>query len=106
MRITLFTVLLLASFSHASAQTYRDSILEHRRHYKEEFINEERSPLKGEDTAYLKFFIPDERFRVVARLRLTPEATEFEMPTHSGKTKLYRQYGVLTFKVKNQTCSL
>jgi uncharacterized protein (DUF1684 family) len=39
-------------------------------------------------------------------MRLTPEAKQFEMPTHSGKTKLYRQYGLLTFKVKNKACSL
>lgn len=89
-----------------NAQTYSDSIVAHRQHYKEEFITEERSPLKGEDTSYLRFYKPDAKYRVAATLTLTPEAKEFDMPTYSGKKKLYRQYGLLSFKINNKACSL
>ncbi|WP_276134668.1 DUF1684 domain-containing protein [Polluticoccus soli] len=106
MRSIFFAALLMACFFDSKAQTYRDSIILHRQHYKEEFVTEERSPLKGNDTAYLRFFAPDERFKVNAELTLTPDAKEFDMPTHSGKKKLYRQYGLLTFRLKNKTCSL
>lgn len=87
------------------AQSYNDSILLHRQHYKEEFIAEERSPLKGNDTAYLRFYAPDEKYRVKAKFEPTPESKVFDMPTHSGKTKPFRQYGILTFKLngKKQT---
>jgi|ERR1044071_192869 uncharacterized protein (DUF1684 family) len=106
MRIFLTAGLVMVGFFTASAQGYRDSIAFHRQHYKEEFITEERSPLKGNDTAFLRFFEPDKRFKVEATLKATPEAKDFEMPTYSGKKKLYRQYGLLIFRLKNKTCSL
>lgn len=88
------------------AQTYTDSLLLHRQHYKEEFLTEERSPLKAADTSYLRFYEPDIRYRVPATLALTQHAKPFDMPTHSGKTKIYRQYGVLNFVITGQPCSL
>jgi uncharacterized protein (DUF1684 family) len=48
---------------------------------------------------YLRFFWPKERYRVVAKFKATPEATPFQMPTHSGKAKTYRKYGVLSFRL-------
>ena len=90
----------------ANAQTYKDSILRHRQHYKEEFISEERSPLKENDTSYLRFFKPDSKYRVLATFMPTPESKEFDMPTYSGKKKMYKQYGILTFRVNNKKCSL
>ena len=88
------------------AQSYSDSIAKHRQQYKHEFITEERSPLKGNDTAWLRFFAPDKNFRVVAAVTLTPESKAFEMPTHSGKTKTFKQYGLLTFKLHDTTLTL
>ena len=90
----------------ANAQTYTDSILRHRQHYKEEFISEEHSPLKGNDTSYLRFFRPDSKYRVLATFTLTPESMTLDMPTYSGKKKVYKQYGILTFKIDNRKCSL
>jgi uncharacterized protein (DUF1684 family) len=103
---SIFTALLFCGCLPAGAQTYRDSIINHRQRYKEEFITEERSPLKGNDTAFLRFFEVDNGYRVTAHLTPTPDAKNFDMPTHSGKKKLYRQYGLLTFRLKNKSCSL
>lgn len=96
---------LAAGFS-VHAQTYKDSILQLRQHYKEEFITEERSPLKAEDTAYLRFYAPDKKFCVVASFATTPDAKAFNMPTHSGKTKLFQQYGLATFSINGKKCTL
>lgn len=102
------TVLLMALCAQAGAQTksYSDSINDYRQHYKQEFLTDERSPLTAADTGHLRFFTPDRRYRVLAKLTLTPDATPFDMPTASGKTKLYRQYGLLTFNINDTAVSL
>ncbi len=95
----------LLQFS-AAGQTYTDSIAIHRQHYKQEFITEERSPLKGNDTSYLRFFAADAQYRVMATFRATPDAKPFDLPTYSGKVKQFRQYGVLEFRIHDTSLSL
>lgn len=97
---------LLLNPSTVLSQSYNDSILAHRRHYKEEFITEERSPLKGNDTSYLRFYRADISYRVNAEFKATPETEIFDMPTHSGKTKKFKQYGIATFTLHNKKQSL
>lgn len=87
-------------------QSYQEEIQGYRQHYKQEFITDEHSPLKADDTAYLRFFTPDEHYKVVASLTETPDAKAFDMPTHSGKTKKFRQYGVLHFKINDTAVQL
>lgn len=91
-------LLLISTWCHAQ-QTYSDSLLKHRAHYKQEFITSEHSPLKKDDTALLRFYAPNEQYRVTARLKKTPKAKPFQMPTHSGETRKYRQYGTLEFTI-------
>lgn len=88
------------------AQTYNDSIQQHRAAYKMEFITDDHSPLKAADTAYLRFFKPDESYRVAATLELTPDEAPFELPTYSGVTKTYRKYGILHFKIHDTAVEL
>ncbi len=88
------------------AQSFSDSIAQFRRHYKEEFITEERSPLKAADTGYLEFFKADKHYRVTATFIATPDAQSFDMPTHSGKTKKFRQYGWIKFKLNKKALTL
>jgi len=85
------------------AQTYNDSIQQHRRHYKEDFISDARSPVKGNDTAYLRFYKPDVSYRVIATLKPTEGAKTFMIPTHSGKLKPYKEYGILSFKLHGKS---
>jgi uncharacterized protein len=100
--LPLLIVLLSAKAVSCYAQSYSDSIQLHRQHYKEEFITEERSPLKGNDTTYLRFFAPNEKYRVTATFKDTPESKVFDMPTHSGKTKPFKLYGIISFTVKGK----
>lgn len=99
-------LLLPAASTHAQDKTYAVQVAEHRQHYKQEFIEDKRSPLKAEDTANLRFFSPDERYKVKAKVILTPDAEPFDMPTVSGKSKKYRQYGWLTFKINDTAVRL
>lgn len=104
--LPLLITLLLTKAACIYAQSYTESILQYRQHYKEEFITEERSPLKAADTGYLKFFAPDETYRVKAGFKITPGTEVFDMPTHSGKTKKFRQYGIATFTLHGTACTL
>ncbi len=100
MKYIISTALLLSTCYGAQAQhSYEERIVAHRQQYKEAFITEPRSPLKGGDTAYLRFYNANSLYRVVATITETPEAKPFDMPTYSGKTKQFRQYGVLTFAI-------
>lgn len=106
-RTTLYHLLILPAFTACGQpKTYTQHILEHRQHYKQEFLEDERSPLRASDTGYLRFYPPNERYKVKAKLTLTPDAPVFDMPTVSGKTKKYRQYGWLTFKINDTAVKL
>lgn len=83
----------------ASAQSYEDSILQWQRHYKIEFLQDSRSPVKSGDTGFIRFFPVQEHWRVLALVSYTPEANAFDMATHSGKTKKFRQWAALKFLV-------
>lgn len=93
----LFTILLVLFITDATAQSYTDSILKWRRHYKEEFTTDPHSPLTASDTVRLRFFAPDKKYCVNAHFIYTPDSPAFDMMTHSGKTKKYRQYGWIKF---------
>jgi len=56
----------------AYGQSYKEIINKHRQHYKQEFLTEERSPLTAADTGYLRFYAPDAKYRVKAKITLTP----------------------------------
>jgi uncharacterized protein (DUF1684 family) len=80
-----------------AAQPYKDSIVEWQHHYKKEFLEDARSPVKAEDTAFIRFFPISKKWCVLATVRMTPEAKPFDMSTHSGKTKKFRQWAELRF---------
>lgn len=96
MKKIFFAFALFAAFC-ANGQSYRDSILLWQRHYKEEFLTDARSPLKASDTGFLRFAPINKKWRVIATVKQTPEALPFDMATHSGKTKRFRQWAVLEF---------
>lgn len=81
------------------AQTYSNKINQYRQAYKKEFITDKNSPLKGADTGYFRFFAADKNYIITADFAATPDAKAFEIATHSGKTKPYRRYGILRFKI-------
>ena len=103
-----YPFLLLASLlpCYAQAQSYTDSIAGYRQHYKEEFITDSHSPLKAADTGYLRFYTPDPNYRLNADLTITGNTLPFQMLTHSGKKKNYRQYGIIIFYLHDTLCTL
>ena len=106
MKKWLMAAVLCSCITDVFGQTYEDSIYKYRQAYRQEFIDEERSPLKGEDTSFLRFYEPDAKYRVVADVKLTPESETFDIPTHSGKKKSYRKYADLSFKIDSKAYKL
>lgn len=90
----------------AGAQTYRDSIAAYRKQYVKELLEDARSPIKKADTRYMHFFDADATYRVWADVQLTPGSKPFLINTHSTKQKPFKEYAVLTFKVKDTTLTL
>lgn len=68
-----------------------------REEFKQEFLHDERSPLNAEDLDDLDFFKPDPQAVIKAKFVLTPDSQPFELPTYSGITRTYRQYGINYF---------
>ncbi|MBK6619784.1 MAG: DUF1684 domain-containing protein [Saprospirales bacterium] len=108
MRIALLLFLLALSFPLAGQadSSYLSGISQHRHQYARDLITGERAPLTASDTAYLDFYPPDPRYKVLADFIPTPEAEPFDMPTSSGKTKTFVQHGWLQFALGEDTLRL
>lgn len=98
-------ILFLATYIVA-CYPLRENVTEHRIHYKQDFLTDERSPLKEEDLPYLDFYPAESAGRIKAKFALTPGEKPFELPTYSGITRAYRKYGVASFKYKGQNARL
>ena len=70
-----------------------------------EFRDKKESPLKEEDFAGftgLNYYPEDKSFIVKAKFTRTADEKYFQMPTSSGKMKMFVKYGILKFKVARQ----
>ncbi|GAB4491952.1 MAG: DUF1684 domain-containing protein [Saprospiraceae bacterium] len=101
-----FILLSQAVFAQTADSTYGAEIARHRQTYKEHFLTETRSPLTEADTAFLDFYSPDISWRVTAKFERTPDSQPFDMPTYSGRSARYQQYGILTFEKNGKKHSL
>lgn len=75
----------------------------------EEYAHKNETPLRGENYLNFKghpFFPINTKYRVNAKLTLTPNAAPFEIPTSSGKTKTYRAYGIAHFQLDGKPYEL
>lgn len=102
----IYIMLFLPLAAQQSGEDYNQEIAAHRVQYKKDFLAEPRAPIKAQDTAFLDFYPADPRWRVNAKVVLSPEAEPFELPTYSGKTKLHRQYATLEFQLGKDLYSL
>ena len=87
-----------------SKRAFKKEIKKHRKHYKQEFLEEARSPFynKKKEMKHMKFFKPNPNYRFEATFALTPNAKPFEMTTYSGITKPYVKYGIATIQVNGK----
>ena len=68
-----------------------------------------KSPLKKKDLKKFKgldFFLVDSAFLVTAKLIKTANAPTFKMATTTNRKPLYKEYGILKFKIKDKDLQL
>jgi uncharacterized protein len=100
-------VLLLFIIVSAYSQNYNSEILSYRTTKQMNFLKDERSPLKKEsDLKYLNYFEPDSSYSVNCTFEFTPNAMPFNLPTYSGGTRLYIEYGTATCPIKSDIITL
>lgn len=88
------------------AQDFKAEIEKHRSAYKAEFLKNSSSPLKEEDFEYLRFYEPNEKFKVMCEFVATKRGKPFEVPTSSGQTATYTKFGELRFEMDGKSYKL
>lgn len=97
-------ILLLTVFlsTNLFAQSYKEKIEQHREEYKAEFLKSSSSPLKQKDLAGLRFYEPNEKYKLECTFTATKGGKPFEVPTTSGQTQTYTRFGELSFQIDGQ----
>lgn len=103
--IFLLPVFMLAGQT-AGEPSFAEEINQHRKAYMDDFLTNDRSPVGKDDLDKLRFYAPDESYRVQCTFTRTPDEKPFELPTYSGITRPYVKYGVLNFELKGQPFQL
>lgn len=105
-KITLILILISA---FAFSQTEKKQISEIKKFQKElndGYTNKKETPLRGDNyTQFRKhpFFPIDLKYRTKAQFTKTENAVAFEIPTSSGNTQPYREFGKTTFTIDGST---
>lgn len=81
---------------HLTSRYYK-SIEAHREKYLNDFLKDEKSPVKKEDIAFIQFFEIDEKYRFEATFTKVEGEKPFDLATTAGKMKQYIKYGELSF---------
>jgi uncharacterized protein (DUF1684 family) len=74
-----------------------------------EYSNPKETPLRGENFTNFKghrFFPFDLKYRIKAKFSKTENSNPFDLPTSSGKTKSYKEYGKATFELDGKSYTL
>jgi uncharacterized protein (DUF1684 family) len=97
----------------AWGQVSKKEIIRDNKEYREamhkEFLDTAQTPLTAEGLADFKkldFYPIRTKYRVVAKLTLTPDEVPFDMPRSKGNTGSYRKYGVAAFTIGKTECKL
>lgn len=74
-----------------------------------EYLNPKETPLRGDNFKNFKqhpFFPINLKYRITAKFQKTENAEPFDLPTSSGKTKPYREFGKATFQLDGKSYTL
>ena len=94
-------VLIMFSYLNSFSQDYQTQIETYRTKYKNEFLEDENSPLKKQDLKFLRFYQPDSNYLVKSSFTPIADTIGFDMQTHNGIIKRYFVYGYVEFELKS-----
>lgn len=108
--IAIFLIFVIFS-CQSQKDAYKKSIKDFQYHLNIEYASPKTSPLEKKDLKNFKtlpFFPINKKYKVVAQLKFTPNASVFEMKTTTTELQLYKKYAVATFTIhgKKQELSL
>ncbi len=106
MKFYLLVLLSILGLGNLVAQTYNEEILKYRTNYIKELTTEHNTPIKPADARYINFFEPNEKYKVKATLIETPGSKPIMLPTHSGKNKPFKEYGIVKCTINDTTIEL
>ena len=92
-------VLIMFSYLNSFSQDYQTQIETYRTKYKNEFLEDENSPLKKQDLKFLRFYQPDSNYLV--KSSFTPIADTIGFDMQNGIIKRYFVYGYVEFELKS-----
>jgi uncharacterized protein (DUF1684 family) len=79
------------------AQSYAEQIAKHRETYKQDFIKDERSPLRKNDLQNLHFYEADSAYKILADVETLKNEKVFKMSTFDGSSSDYYKYAHVNF---------
>lgn len=107
--IFVFLLFPLLVFSQKKISQAEKDVEKFQKALNEEYLNPKTTPLRGDHFKNFKkhpFFPFDSRYRVTAKFVKTQDPKPFDLPTSSGKTKSYQEYGKATFSLDGKPYTL
>lgn len=107
--ILIFLLLPLLGFSQKKVSKEVAEIKKFQKELDKEYLDPKETPLRGDNFKNFKkhpFFPVDMKYRVTAKFAKTEDAQPFDLPTSSGKTKSYKEYGKATFELDGKPYTL
>ncbi|MFC3160878.1 DUF1684 domain-containing protein [Chryseobacterium arachidis] len=107
--ILLFLIIPLLALSQKTVSKEIREVEKFQKELNEEYLNPKETPLRGDNFTNFKkhpFFPIDSKYRVTAKFVKTENAKPFDLPTSSGKTKVYKEYGKVTFELGGKPYTL
>ncbi len=104
----LFVLFPLLFFSQKASKE-ESEIKKFQKELNAEYRNPKETPLRGGNFTRFKahpFFPVDMKYRITAQFTKTENAEPFGLPTSSGKTKVYKEYGKAYFKLDGKPYTL
>lgn len=107
--ITIFLFSMLISCALQPKSDFISDVRKFQTDLNAEYKNPKETPLRGDNFTNFKehpFFPVDLKYRIAAQFIKTENPVPFEIPTSSGKTKTYREYGKAKFKLDGKELTL
>ncbi|MDC8101572.1 DUF1684 domain-containing protein [Chryseobacterium rhizosphaerae] len=107
--IWLFLILPLWAFSQKTTSKEVMDVKKFQKELNAEYLNPKETPLRGDNFKNFKehpFFPIDIKYRITAKFVKSKDTKPFDLPTSSGKTKSYQEYGKASFELDGKPYTL
>jgi uncharacterized protein (DUF1684 family) len=101
MKPVLFLLLLIVAIPAIAQKNYRDSLFAYQANYKKDLFE-----IIKNDTAFVRFYEPDARYRVIARVELISSQSFFAMSTSGNRSLKAKQFAKLYFTLNGKPYEL